>query len=53
MTILDQLAGYAKERVDRARKELPLEELKKQAVSLTASAEENFASVKRRPPPKG
>ncbi|MEY8377551.1 indole-3-glycerol phosphate synthase TrpC [Lachnospiraceae bacterium 56-18] len=43
MTILDQLAGYAKERVDRARKELPLEELKKQAVSLTASAEENFA----------
>lgn len=43
MTILDQLAGYAKERVDRAGKELPLEELKKQAVSLTASAEENFA----------
>ncbi len=43
MTILDQLAGYAKERVDRAGKELPLEELKKQAVSLTVSAEENFA----------
>lgn len=43
MTILDQLAGYAEERVTRAGKKLPLEELKKQAVSLTASAEENFA----------
>lgn len=43
MTILDQLAGYAEERVARAGKKLPLEELKKQAVSLTASAEENFA----------
>lgn len=34
MTILDQLAGYARERTAQAKREIPLEELKRQALSL-------------------
>lgn len=34
MTILDQLADYAKKRVEQARREIPLETLKGQALSL-------------------
>lgn len=43
MTILDQLAASARERVDEARRKLPFEELRKQALSLTASEGERFA----------
>lgn len=43
MTILDQLAAYARERVNEARRKLPFEELKKQALSLTPSERESFA----------
>ena len=34
MTILDQIALYAKERVAKAEREMPLEEIKKKALSL-------------------
>lgn len=34
MTILDQLADYARERVAEAKKKIPLEEIKRQALSL-------------------
>lgn len=34
MTILDQLADYAHERTEQAKKIIPLEELKRQAISL-------------------
>lgn len=34
MTILDQIASYAKERVAKAEREMPLEEIKKKALSL-------------------
>lgn len=67
MTILDQLAAYARERVIEARRKLSFEELKKQALSLAVSAGESFAfedalksrgsllsaNVKRLPRPKG
>ena len=43
MTILDQLAAYARERVNEARRKQPFEELKKQALSLNVSARERFA----------
>lgn len=43
MTILDQLVAYARERVNEARRKLPFEELKKQALSLTPSERESFA----------
>ena len=43
MTILDQLAAYARDRVNEARRKLPFEELKKQALSLTPSERESFA----------
>lgn len=43
MTILDQLAAYARERVIEARRKLSFEELKKQALSLAVSAGESFA----------
>ena len=43
MTILDQLAAYARERVNEAKRKLPFEELKKQALSLTPSEREGFA----------
>ncbi len=43
MTILDQLAAYARERVNEARRKQPFEELKKQALSLDISARECFA----------
>ena len=33
MTILDQIALYAKERVAKAEREMPLEEIKKKALS--------------------
>ena len=41
MTILDQLAAYARERVNEARRKQPFEELKKQALSLNVSAREH------------
>jgi indole-3-glycerol phosphate synthase len=34
MTILDQLAEHARERVAEAKKKIPLEEIKRQAISL-------------------
>ena len=34
MTILDQLAGHARERVAEARKKIPLDEIKRQALSM-------------------
>lgn len=34
MTILDQLAGYARERTEQAKKQIPLDEIKRQALSL-------------------
>lgn len=34
MTILDQLADYAKERTEQAKKKIPLEEIKRQALSI-------------------
>ena len=34
MTILDQLAGYARERTRQAKKRVPLEEIRRQAMSL-------------------
>ena len=34
MTILDQLAGHARERVTEAKKKIPLEEIRRQALSL-------------------
>lgn len=40
MTILDQLADYARERVAKAKEKLPLEEIKRQALSLPKG---NFA----------
>lgn len=40
MTILDQLADYARERTKRAKKSISLEEMKQQALSLTKG---NFA----------
>ncbi|MGN0376732.1 MAG: indole-3-glycerol phosphate synthase TrpC [Suilimivivens sp.] len=40
MTILDQLAAYARERTRQAKKKIPLEEIKRQALSLPKS---NFA----------
>ena len=43
MTILDQLAAYARERVNEAKRKRPFEELKKQALSLTPSEREGFA----------
>lgn len=43
MTILDQLADYARERVAKAKKKIPLEEIKKQALSLPKG---NFAFEK-------
>ena len=33
MTILDQLAGYAGERVQRAKEALPLSEIRRQAMA--------------------
>ncbi len=36
MTILDQLANHARERVERAKREIPAEEIKKQALLLSA-----------------
>ncbi len=39
MTILDQLAKYAAERVEQAKKQIPAEEMKRQALALP---EENF-----------
>ena len=35
MTILDQLADYARERTEKAKKRISLEEIKRQALSLT------------------
>lgn len=43
MTILDQLADYARERVVEAKKKIPLEEIKRQALSLPKG---NFAFEK-------
>lgn len=43
MTILDQLADYARERVAEAKKKIPLEEIKRQALSLPNG---NFAFEK-------
>lgn len=43
MTILDQLAVSARERVNEARRKLPFEQLRKQALSPTASKSERFA----------
>ena len=40
MTILDQLADYARDRVAEAKKKIPLEEIKRQALSLPKG---NFA----------
>ncbi len=40
MTILEQLADYAKERTEQAKRKIPPEEIKKQALSLER---ENFA----------
>lgn len=34
MTILDQLAGHARERTEQAKKKIPLDEIKRQALSL-------------------
>ena len=34
MTILDQLADYARERTEQAKKKVPLEEIKRQALHL-------------------
>lgn len=34
MTILDQLAGYARERTEQTKKQIPLDEIKRQALSL-------------------
>jgi len=34
MTILDQLASYARERTEQAKKKMPLEEVKRQSLSL-------------------
>lgn len=34
MTILDQLAGYARERVEKAKKKIPVDEIKQQALFL-------------------
>lgn len=42
MTILDQLAGYARERVAQAGKKIPLTELRQEAFALSAQTEENF-----------
>ena len=33
-TILDQLAGYARERTRQAKKKIPLEEMRRRALSL-------------------
>ena len=35
MTILEQLAGYAHERTEQAKRLMPLEEIRRQAVSLS------------------
>ena len=43
MTILDQLAEHARERVKEARKKVPFEGLKEQSMSLTGTARERFA----------
>ena len=43
MTILDQLADYARDRVAEAKKKIPLEEIKRQALSLPNG---NFAFEK-------
>ena len=43
MTILDQLAEHARERVKEARKKVHFEGLKEQAMSLTGTARERFA----------
>lgn len=34
MTILDQLAGYAAERTEKAKRKMPLEQIKRQALLL-------------------
>ena len=38
MTILDQLAGYAKERVEKAKKKMSVDEIKQQALFLPKGA---------------
>ena len=40
MTILDQLADYARERIEQAKLKIPLDEIKRQALSLSNG---NFA----------
>ncbi len=43
MTILDELAAYARERTEQAKKKIPLEEIRRQAMSLPKG---NFAFEK-------
>ena len=43
MTILDQLADYARERIEQAKLKIPLDEIKRQALSLSNG---NFAFEK-------
>lgn len=38
MTILDQLAGYARDRTEQAKKKIPLEQIRRQALSLSKGA---------------
>lgn len=48
MTILDQLAGYARERTRLAKKELPLEEIKQRAFAMP-KGEFSFESALKKP----
>ena len=49
MTILDQLAEHARERVEAAKERLPLKELKKQALAYTKREDFPFERAMRKP----
>ena len=49
MTILDQLAGHAKERVEQAKKIISFEEIRKRALLLDTYKEYPFEQALRRP----
>lgn len=51
MTILDQLASYARERVVRAKEKVPLEELREQARALPKGAFPGEAALPKEPFP--
>ena len=49
MTILDQLAEHARERVEAAKERLPLKELKKMALACPKRADFPFERAMRKP----